>query len=44
MSAEETRPPDAEQKASLESSAFPMWYSEQKAGYEITRNPDVTGA
>jgi parvulin-like peptidyl-prolyl isomerase len=44
VSAEETRPPDAEQKASLESSAFPMWYSEQKAVYEISRNSDVTGA
>ncbi|MCJ7710994.1 MAG: peptidylprolyl isomerase [Chloroflexi bacterium] len=44
VSAEETRSPDAEQKASLESSAFPMWYSEQKAGYEITRNIDTTGS
>ena len=44
VSAEETRAPDAEQKASLESSSFPTWYSEQKAGYEISRNSDVTGA
>ncbi len=44
VSAEETRAPDAEQKASLESSAFPTWYSEQKAGFEITRNTDLTGS
>ena len=42
VSAEETREPDAEQRASLEASAFPTWYSEQKAGYEITRNLDTT--
>ncbi len=41
VSAEETRAPDAEQRASLESSAFPTWYSEQKAGYEITRSSDA---
>ena len=34
---EETREPDAEQKAALESSAFARWYSEQKAGADITR-------
>ena len=44
VSAEENRAPDAEQKASLESTAFPTWYSAQKAGYLITRNSDVTGA
>jgi parvulin-like peptidyl-prolyl isomerase len=44
VSAEETRPPDAEQKASLESSAFSRWYAAQKAGYEISRNSDAAGA
>ena len=44
VSAEETRAPDAEQRASLLSSAFPTWYSAQKAGYGISRSPDVTGA
>ena len=44
VSAEETREPDAEQRTSLESSAFPTWYSEQKAGFEITRNLDTTAS
>jgi parvulin-like peptidyl-prolyl isomerase len=41
---EETRTPDAAQKAALETSAFPIWYSRQKAGYTITRDPSVTSA
>ncbi len=44
VSQEETRSPDAAQKASLESSAFSTWYSQQKAGYDITRDPSITGA
>jgi parvulin-like peptidyl-prolyl isomerase len=44
VSAEENRAPDAEQKASLEATAFPTWYSAQKAGFQISRNSDDTGA
>jgi parvulin-like peptidyl-prolyl isomerase len=39
---EATRTPDADQKQALESSAFSRWYSQQKAGYTITRDPSVT--
>ena len=39
---EETRAPDAEQKANLETSAFSMWYSKQKAGFDITRDSTIT--
>jgi parvulin-like peptidyl-prolyl isomerase len=41
---EETRAPDAEQKQSLETSAFSMWYSKQKAEFDITRDPTITTA
>ena len=34
---EETRTPDADQKATLESSVFSDWYTKQKANYTITR-------
>jgi parvulin-like peptidyl-prolyl isomerase len=34
---EETREPDAEQRAALENSAFSIWYSKQKAEAKITR-------
>jgi parvulin-like peptidyl-prolyl isomerase len=34
---EETREPDAEQKATLENSAFSIWYSKEKAKADITR-------
>ena len=44
VSKEETREPDAEQRATLESSAFPLWYSQQKAGFDITRDAAITGA
>ncbi len=43
VSAEQNREPDAAQKASLETSAFPLWYSKEKAAVEITRDPTVTG-
>ena len=39
---EQTRAPDADQKAQIESTAFPLWYSEQKAGFEITRDGAAT--
>ncbi len=42
VSQEATREPDPAQKASLESSAFSTWYSQQKAGYDITRDPSIT--
>lgn len=32
-----TREPDEDQKAQLEGFAFPRWYGEKKAGFEITR-------
>ncbi|HEY3334326.1 MAG TPA: peptidylprolyl isomerase [Candidatus Limnocylindrales bacterium] len=41
---EETRAPDADQKAALESSAFSIWYSKQKAGFTITRDPAIVSA
>ena len=44
VSKEETRTPDAEQKAALENSAFSIWYSKQKADFEITRDPGITAA
>ncbi len=40
---EETREPDAEQRAALEGSAFPLWYSQQKAGFDISRDEAITG-
>ncbi len=43
VAAEETREPDAAQKAALETSAFPLWYSKEKAAVEITRDPIVSG-
>lgn len=41
---EETRAPDASQKATLESSVFSKWYSEQKAAFTITRDASLTAA
>jgi parvulin-like peptidyl-prolyl isomerase len=42
-----TREPDEAQRVALENSAFPRWYGEKKAGFEITReaaaDPDVPG-
>lgn len=43
VSKEETREPDAEQKATLEASAFSRWYAKQKAGYDISRDPAISG-
>jgi len=40
---EETREPDAEQRAALEGAAFPLWYSQQKAGFDITRDAAISG-
>ena len=40
---EETREPDAEQRATLEGAAFPLWYSQQKAGFDISRDDAITG-
>jgi parvulin-like peptidyl-prolyl isomerase len=42
VSDEQTREPDAEQKAALEGSAFANWYTEQKAGFEITRDASIS--
>lgn len=44
VSKEETREPDAEQKEALETSAFPIWYSQRKAEFTITRDPEITSA
>lgn len=41
---EETRAPDAEQRRTLETSAFPVWYSKQKATFTITRDETISGA
>jgi parvulin-like peptidyl-prolyl isomerase len=38
VNTEETREPDAEQKAQLEASAFSTWYSKEKAGFTIERS------
>ena len=38
VSKEETREPDAEQRPALEGSAFSLWYSQQKAGFDISRD------
>lgn len=40
---EETREPDDEQRAALEGSAFPLWYSDQKARFDISRDDAITG-
>jgi parvulin-like peptidyl-prolyl isomerase len=42
VSDEQTREPDAEQKAALESSAFSIWYSKQKDGFDVTRDPAIS--
>jgi parvulin-like peptidyl-prolyl isomerase len=39
---EETRAPDAEQRVTLEDSAFSLWYSKQKAAADITRDDQIT--
>ena len=39
VSQEQTREPDAEQKAALETSAFSTWYSTQKADFAMTATP-----
>jgi parvulin-like peptidyl-prolyl isomerase len=41
---EQTRAPDAAQKATIESTAFSKWYSDQKATFTITRDPSITDA
>ena len=41
VSDEQTREPDAEQQAALESSAFSIWYSKQKDGFDVTRDPAI---
>ena len=43
VSKEETREPDAEQKAALETSAFSIWYSKEKANAVIERDSQITG-
>jgi parvulin-like peptidyl-prolyl isomerase len=40
---EETREPDAEQKAALQTSAFSIWYSKEKANAVIERDSQITG-
>jgi parvulin-like peptidyl-prolyl isomerase len=39
---EEVRAPDADQKQSLETTAFSSWYSDQKATFTITRDSSIT--
>jgi len=43
VSEEEVRELDAEQRAELEQNVFPTWYAEKKLGYEIRRDPAITG-
>jgi parvulin-like peptidyl-prolyl isomerase len=42
VSDEQTREPDAEQKAALENSAFSIWYSKHKGDFEVTRDPAIS--
>lgn len=42
VSEEAVRTPDEAQTVEIESTAFPIWYSEQKAGYEVSRDPSIT--
>ena len=44
VSEEQTREPDATQKAALETSAFSTWYSGHKDGFQITRDPAITAS
>lgn len=44
VSEEQARTPDASQTASLKATVFPNWYAAQKAGYDITRDPAITGS
>ncbi len=44
MTDEQTREPDAIQKAALETTAFSTWYNEQKTGFEISRDPAISAA
>jgi parvulin-like peptidyl-prolyl isomerase len=41
---EQTREPDAIQKAALEGAAFSTWYNAQKDGFDITRDPAISAA
>lgn len=41
---EQTREPDATQKAALETSAFATWYSGRKDGFTIERDPAITAS
>ena len=43
VSKEETREPNAEQKATLKTSAFSIWYSKEKANAVIERDSQITG-
>jgi parvulin-like peptidyl-prolyl isomerase len=43
VSEEEVRELDADQRAELEQNVFPTWYAEKKAGYEIRRDPSISG-
>jgi parvulin-like peptidyl-prolyl isomerase len=42
VSDEQTREPDAEQKAALERSAFANWYSKQKGGFDVDRDSTIS--
>jgi parvulin-like peptidyl-prolyl isomerase len=42
VSQAETRGPDPAQEATLKSTAFSSWYTQQKANYEITRDPSLS--
>ena len=44
VSDEQTREPDAEQKAALEKSAFSIWYSKQKGDFTVTTDPAFAAA
>src|SRR5215218_2439724 len=44
VSDEQTREPDAEQKATLEQSAFSNWYSKQRATFDVTGDPSAADA
>jgi parvulin-like peptidyl-prolyl isomerase len=43
VKSEQTRTPDAAQKATIESNAFSTWYTKQIPNYKVTTDPSITG-
>ena len=43
VATEETRAPEGEQATTLKNTAFSIWYSQQKAAFDIVRDAAITG-